>query len=74
MSALARRGRPRARRLPIEAMPITTVTKITGPVIAWMIWMNASASHFAFSAVSGATSPNAIPAAIASTTQNHSCV
>jgi hypothetical protein len=25
------------------------LTKITGPVIAWMIWMNASASHFAFS-------------------------
>ncbi len=55
-------------------MPITTVTKITGPVMAWMIWMNASASHFAFLAVSGATSPNAMPAAIAIRTQNHSCV
>ena len=47
---------------------------MTGPVIAWMIWMNASASHFAFSAVSGATSPNRMPAAIAISTQNHSCV
>ena len=36
---------------------MTTVVKITGPVIAWMIWMKASASHFAFSAWSGATSP-----------------
>jgi hypothetical protein len=56
--------------LPIDAMPIRTVTKITGPVMAWM---NASASHFAFSAVSGATSPNTMPAAMAISTQNHSC-
>ena len=31
-------------------MPITTVRKITGPVTALIIWMKASASHFAFSA------------------------
>ena len=31
-------------------MPITTVRKITGPVTALIIWMNASASHLAFSA------------------------
>ena len=29
-------------------MPITTVRKITGPVTALIIWMNASASHLAF--------------------------
>ena len=65
---------PARARLPIDAMPITTVTKITGPVIAWITWMKASASHFAFSAVSGATSPKTMPAAIAITTQNQSCV
>jgi hypothetical protein len=65
---------PARARLPIDAMPITTVTKMTGPVIAWITWMNASASHFACSAVSGATSPKRMPAAIAITTQNQSCV
>ena len=55
-------------------MPITTVTKMTGPVIAWITWMKASASHFAFSAVSGATRPKTMPAVIATITQNHSCV
>ena len=33
-------------------MPITTVTKMTGPVTALISWMNASASHWAFSAAS----------------------
>jgi hypothetical protein len=27
---------PARARLPIDAMPITTVTKMTGPVIAWI--------------------------------------
>ena len=65
---------PARTRLPIDAIPTTTVTKMTGPVIAWMIWMKASASHFAFSAVSGATMPKRMPAAIAIRTQNHSWV
>ena len=73
--ASARSARPPAReRLPIEAIPITIVTKMTGPVIAWITWMKASASHFAFIAVSGATSPKTMPAAIAISTQNQSCV
>ena len=73
--ASARSARPPARlRLPIDAIPMTTVTKMTGPVIAWITWMNASASHFALTAVSGATSPNRMPAAIAISTQNQSCV
>ena len=40
---------------------MTTVTKMTGPVIGWISWMKASASHLAFSAVSGATSPKTMP-------------
>src|SRR3954447_7744382 len=44
-------------------MPITTVTKITGPVTVLMSWMNASASHLALMAASGATRPKTIPAA-----------
>ncbi len=55
-------------------MPTTTVTKITGPVIVWMSWMKASASHFASFAESGATSPKTMPPAIATSTRNHSCV
>ena len=55
-------------------MPITTVTKITGPVTVLISWMNASASHFVFSAVSGATMPTTMPRAIAMITQNHSCL
>ena len=55
-------------------MPITTVTKITGPVTALITWMNASASQSAFFAESGATSPYTMPATIATITQNHSCV
>ena len=40
-------------------MPITTVTKITGPVMVLISWMNASASHFAFfGGVRAQTSPN----------------
>ena len=55
-------------------MPITTVTKITGPVTALISWMKASASHFASSAGPLATSPKTMPAAIAMSTQNHSCL
>jgi len=55
-------------------MPITTVTKITGPVTVLISWMNASASQSAFLAVSGATSPNTMPAAMATSTTNQSCV
>ena len=55
-------------------MPITTVTKITGPVTVLISWMKASASHWAFLAASGATSPNTMPAAIATMTQNQSWV
>ena len=55
-------------------MPITTVRKITGPVIALISWMKASASHFASSAGPGATSPKTMPRAIATMTQNHSCL
>jgi hypothetical protein len=55
-------------------MPMTTVTKITGPVTALTTWMNASASQSAFFADSGATNPYTMPAAIATRTQNHSCV
>ena len=58
---------------PSEAMPITTVTKITGAVTVLMSCRNASASHFASVAGPGATSPNTMPAAIATRTQNHSC-
>ena len=54
-------------------MPITTVTKMTGPVTALISWMNASASHCAFSAASCATRPKMMPATIAIRTQNHSC-
>ena len=69
-SPSSRRSRPSARsaspparaRLPSEAMPITTVRKITGPVTALISWMNASASHFAFSAWPGATRPKTMPA------------
>ena len=43
---------------PSEAMPITTVTKITGAVTVLISCRNASASHFDFVAASGATSPN----------------
>src|SRR3954452_13669685 len=53
-------------------MPITTVTKMTGPVTVLMSWMNASASHLALMAASGATRPKAMPAAIAISTQNQS--
>ena len=55
-------------------MPITTVRKITGPVTVLISWMKASASHFAFSAGPGATSPKTMPRAIATITQNHSCL
>ena len=55
-------------------MPITTVRKITGPVTVLIIWMKASASHFALSAGPGATSPNTMPRAIATITQNHNCL
>ena len=55
-------------------MPITTVTKITGPVTVLISWMNASASHFVFSAGPGATRPTTMPRAIATITQNHSCL
>ena len=54
-------------------MPITTVTKMTGAVTVLMSCRNASASHFASVAGPGATSPNTMPAAIATSTQNHSC-
>ena len=55
-------------------MPITTVTKITGPVTVLISWMKASASHFDFFAGPGATRPNTMPATIAMITQNHSCL
>ena len=55
-------------------MPTTTVTKMTGPVTVWISWMNASASHLASFAASGATRPKTMPAAIATSTQTHSCV
>ena len=58
---------------PSEAMPITTVTKITGAVTVLMSCRNASASHLDSVAGPGATRPNTIPAAIATRTQNHSC-
>jgi len=60
--------------LPREAIPITTVMKITGPVIVWISWMNASASHLASTAGPGNASPNAMPATIATRTRNHSWV
>ena len=60
--------------LPSEAMPTTTVTKITGPVTVLMSCKKASASHFAFLAASGATSPNTTPRTIATITQNQSCL
>src|SRR4051812_4356032 len=73
--ASALRASPPARaRLPSDAMPITTVTKITGAVTVLMSWMKASASHFAFLALSGATRPKTTPAAIATSTQNQSWV
>ncbi len=55
-------------------MPITTVMKITGPVMVWISWMKASASHLASFAGSGKASPNTMPAAIATSTRNHSWV
>ena len=58
---------------PSDAMPITTVTKITGAVTVLMSCRNASASHFESVAGPGATRPNTMPAAIATRTQNHSC-
>src|SRR4051794_11863932 len=58
---------------PSEAMPITTVTKMTGAVTVLMSCRNASASHLASVAGPGATRPNTMPAAIATSTQNHSC-
>ena len=65
---------PPARAMsPRDAMPMMTVTKMTGPVTALISWMNASASHCALSAASSATRPKMIPATIAMTTQNHSC-
>src|SRR4051794_17297085 len=60
--------------LPSDEMPMTTVTKITGAVTVLISCRNASASHFASVAGPGATSPNTIPAAIATKTQNHNCV
>jgi hypothetical protein len=65
---------PARARLPSDAIPTTTVTKITGPVMVWMSWMNASASHLASFAGSGATRPKTMPAAIAISTQIHRCV
>jgi hypothetical protein len=59
--------------LPSEAMPTTTVRKITGAVIVLTSCRKASASHFASFAASGAANPNSAPAPIATTTQNHSC-
>src|SRR3954451_12864661 len=59
--------------LPSDEMPITTVTKITGAVTVLISCRNASASHFESVAGPGATSPNTMPAAIATSTQNHSC-
>jgi hypothetical protein len=53
-------------------MPMTTVTKMTGPVIALISWMKASASHLAFSASAGTASPKAMPAPMPTMTQNHS--
>ena len=45
---------------------------MTGAVMVVISWMNASASHLAFVAVSGAAKPKMMPAAIAIRTQNHS--
>src|SRR5687768_6498379 len=59
--------------LPSEAIPMTTVRKITGAVIVLTSCRNASANHFASLAAAGATSPKTAPAAIATTTQNHNC-
>jgi hypothetical protein len=42
-----------------------TVTKITGPVMVLMSWMKASASHLAFLAWSGTSSPKRMPRAMA---------
>jgi hypothetical protein len=58
---------------PSDAIPTTTVRKITGAVIVFTSWRKASASHFASFAASGAASPNAAPAPIPMTTQNHNC-
>src|SRR3954454_1638472 len=58
---------------PSEAMPMTTVTKITGAVTVLINCRNASASHFESVAGPGATRPKTMPAAIAISTQNHSC-
>jgi hypothetical protein len=57
---------------PKDAMPITTVTKITGAVTVLMSCRNASASHFESVAGPGATRPKMMPAVIATSTQNHS--
>src|SRR4051794_26076101 len=59
---------------PSEAMPITTVTKMTGAVTVLISCRNASASHLEFVAGPGATRPNTMPAAIATRTQNHNCL
>ena len=53
---------------------IQLIKTVTGPVTVLIIWMKASASHFALSAGPGATSPNTMPRAIAMITQNHSCL
>ena len=60
--------------LPSDAMPTTTVTKMTGPVTVLISWMNASASHSVSLAMLGATRPSTMPAAIATSTQNQSWV
>src|SRR4051812_15888911 len=59
---------------PSEAMPITTVTKMTGAVTVLINCRKASASHLASVAGPGATRPNTMPAAIATRTQNHNCL
>ena len=71
------RPAPRARQrasAPSEAIPITTVTKITGAAIVFTNCRKASASHLAFVAWSGATSPKMTPALSPIRTQNHSCL
>ena len=66
-------ARRRARGCRARRCPTTTVRKITGAVIVLTSCRKASASHFASFAWSGATSPNAVPLTIATSTQNHSC-
>ena len=60
--------------LPSDAIPITTVRKITGAVIVFTSCRKASASHFASVAGPGAASPKTMPPVIAINTQNHSCL